>query len=448
MHEKAARRLAARAALLSTALCALTLGGCDTLGGIGTFIAGRETPSTPSGSIKTETVLDFADRARANGEYPRALGLYRRALADDNSNERALIGVGETLLAMGQPSQAAEAFSRAVENDSKSAEALRGLGSAYLALNQPQRAIDVFEKANAIAPDSRAYDGLGVANDLTGNFAGAKAAYQQGLGVSPNDLMLRNNLGLSLALAGEYDAAITVLRSVATDPAAGPRQRSNLALALALAGHTDQAAEIARIDLDDATVQRNLANYAELRALPPDARAQALLHPDASKPKPSAAAMAATPGLTPPSMPMPLVQNAPIAPPAAVAAATPPPIAQAGPTTEQPMPRVRHHRVHAHTAPPPTAESPSTTEPSTTEAPLPKGKAWAQVGAFRIESNATAMHDRVTKEDQDLLQGAQVEIRHGSLNRVLIGPLDSRAQAEKLCASLQDRKIDCIPVRR
>ncbi len=167
---------------------------------IGTFVAGRDTPSTPSGAVKTDTLLDFADRARANGDLQRAVTLYRRVLADDGSNMRALVGLGEALNAIGSPNEAAEAFNKALGHDAKNAEALRGLGSTHLALNQPQRAIEDFNKSIAIAPDPRAYDGIGVAEDLLGDFAAAKAAYQQGLALAPNDLLLRNNLGLSEAL--------------------------------------------------------------------------------------------------------------------------------------------------------------------------------------------------------------------------------------------------------
>jgi Flp pilus assembly protein TadD len=498
MDEKAARRLAGRVAMMSTALCALMLGGCDTLGGIGTFVAGRETPSTPSGTVKTDTLLDFADRARANGDLQRAVTLYRRVLADDGSNMRALIGLGEALNAIGSPNEAAEAFNKALSHDGKNAEALRGLGSTHLALNQPQRAIEAFNKSIDIAPDPRAYDGIGVAEDLVGDFAAAKAAYQQGLVLAPNDLLLRNNLGLSEALAGEYDAAITTLRSVATDPAAGPRQRSNLALAPALAGRTDQAAEVARIDLDDATVQRNLANYAELRGLPPQERAQALLTPGSGgKTKPMAAtATAGGPGLVPPAVPVPSVQSAPLAPPPAQPMAAQPPTAPAMAATATPMPAQtaavppsatpdatapsqtpppakRYHRAKAKAAAAPQmANAPSEATPSTSapaaepsaatpDTTLPeakpgslRGKSWVQIGTFRIENNAKADRDKVAKDEQDLLQGAPVEIRkfelrdsHELVYRVLIGPLGSREEADKLCSGLAERKVDCIRVR-
>ncbi len=315
-------------------------------------------------------------------------------------------------------------------------------------------------------------------------------------------------------MAGEYDAAITTLRSVATDPAAGPRQRSNLALALALAGRTDQAAEVARIDLDDATVQRNLANYAELRGLPPQERAQALLNPGSGgKTKPMAAtATAGGPGLVPPAVPVPPVQSAPLAPPPAqpmagqtptapameatstpmpaqaaavppasepstAAASAPAPAMQEATAPTQTPPHAKRHRgakAKAAAVPQianaPSEATPSTsapaTEPSAAAAATPdtttpeakpgsmRGKSWVQIGTFRIENNAKADRDKVAKDEQDLLQGAPVEIRkfelrdsHELVYRVLIGPLDSREAADKLCSGLAERKVDCIRVR-
>jgi Flp pilus assembly protein TadD len=54
---------------------------------------------------------------------------------------------------------------------------------------------------------------------------------------------------------------------LAREPGATTRHRQNLALAYGLAGDPERAAQVARRDLDEATVRQNLKMYATLRAL-------------------------------------------------------------------------------------------------------------------------------------------------------------------------------------
>jgi Flp pilus assembly protein TadD len=109
------------------------------------------------------------------------------------------------------------------------------------------------------------------------------------LELAPNDVSLRNDLGLSQALAGDFDDAITILRSIASAPGAPAEYRLNLALALGLAGRRADAERVARIDLDERSVQSNLAYYDVLRALPATERARILLRgPSTNESAPSA----------------------------------------------------------------------------------------------------------------------------------------------------------------
>ena len=60
-------------------------------------------------------------------------------------------------------------------------------------------------------------------------------------------------------------------------PAASAQDRQSLALIYGLAGDAAEAARIGRIDLDQASVEHNLAYYQILRELPPDALSRAIL---------------------------------------------------------------------------------------------------------------------------------------------------------------------------
>jgi len=118
---------------------------------------------------------------------------------------------------------------------------------------------------------------LGVTKDLAGSHLEAQAHYRDGLVRAPGDPGLTVNLALSLALSGSYPNAIAVLQPLAISPAGSAQERQTLALIYGLTGNTAEAARLGRIDLDDASVEQNLAYYQSLRQLSPEARTQAIL---------------------------------------------------------------------------------------------------------------------------------------------------------------------------
>lgn len=275
------RRMLRRAALASTALCALLLVGCTDSPGEVVDVAGRQASASLPTGLSEAKVLNVAAQMRAAGDLGSAITFYRRAHEMSPSDPKALVELGDTLNQAGAANEAVDAYRKALDLYPNHPEAQRGLGVTLVALNQPAQAIEILQQSLKKTPDPRAYGGVGVAEDLLGDFKAAEDAYRQGLTLAPGDLSLRNNLGLSQAIAGQYEAAVETLRGVATDPAAGARHRLNLALALGLAGRTEEAARVARIDLDERAVRSNLVYYAELRALSPSARAQAVFRPNA-----------------------------------------------------------------------------------------------------------------------------------------------------------------------
>jgi len=355
----------ARQAPLRVALCALLLAGCTTGGpqGVGDR-AGRQDPATVSGDVSAQAVLKIAESLRASGDLPTAISFYRRAIQADPNQIQAYVGLGETLLAAGYANQAADSFRAALAIDGNNADAMRGLGMTLVALDKPVEAVEMLNKSLKVAPSPRTFSALGVADNLIGNTAAALDAFKQGLATAPDDLDLLNNYGLSQALAGDYDGAIATLHRVATDPRATARNRLNLALVLGLAGRSDDAARVARIDLDEKSVRSNLAYYAELRALSPQARAQAILRP--GKPLVAQTVPAATCDNMPcptPALPSDHASAAPSIPvassPLAAAAPQKPaaePAAAAEPKTAAAPKPAKHAKKLAEAKPKPAAE--------------------------------------------------------------------------------------------
>ncbi len=216
---------------------------------------------------KAGALARVAASSLAGGDLATASGLYRQAHSLDPGNAEYLIGLGTTLAKLGQFEEAAETFDRAAKTAPGNADAKHGYGNALIALDRPEVALSQFEAALSVREEARSYNGIGVAHDLLGDHVAAQAHYRTALVLEPANLTVRNNLALSLAVSGEFAEAIAILRRAITDPRAGARHRLNLALVYGLAGESEAAAEIARIDLDEESVMRNVAYYRTLRAL-------------------------------------------------------------------------------------------------------------------------------------------------------------------------------------
>lgn len=159
-------------------------------------------------------LVRIGDASRAGGDLQTAVGFYERASTVAPNDAATQLRLATALLEMGSYSEAEVAYRRVLAADPANVEAMRGLGNIYIATDQPKNAVEQFQGAIAKKPSYQAYNGLGVAFDLEGKHAAAQKAYHEGLAVNATSLSLQNNLALSLALSGDYPAAIDLLRRV------------------------------------------------------------------------------------------------------------------------------------------------------------------------------------------------------------------------------------------
>jgi Flp pilus assembly protein TadD len=238
-------------------------------------VSGRDSGGTvPS----YDSLMRIGTAARNGGDLPNALGVFRRASQVDPLNPAPLAAAGDVLLQMGSVNEAIVSYNNALLRDQQYFPALLGLTKAILKTGKPALAMEPLSKAYALSPnDPKVMLLLGVTKDLAGEDGEAQAWYRLGLGVAPGDPALVTDLALSLALSGDYSNAITVLQPVALAPGGSAQERQTLALIYGLRGNVTEAERLNRIDLDDASVAHNLAYYATLRELSPEARTRALL---------------------------------------------------------------------------------------------------------------------------------------------------------------------------
>jgi Flp pilus assembly protein TadD len=223
------------------------------------------------------TLMRIGAAAHAGGDLAAAVGVYRRAAAIEPRAVAAYVAAGNTLLEMGQFNEAIVTYNSALTQEAHDPEALRGLARAYLMTAKPELAGKPLAVAFQDTPDDpKLLQLIGVADDVAGQHEEAQARYRRGLELMPRDPALTLNLALSLALTGNYPEAVAELRPLATAPTSSPRERQTLALIYGLQGDQRAAEQMARRDLDGASVQRNLAYYDTLRRLSPQARQRAI----------------------------------------------------------------------------------------------------------------------------------------------------------------------------
>lgn len=135
-------------------------------------------------------------------------------------------------------------------------------GLSLLAAGRGEQAAPMLRDAAQRDPSTRV--ALALALDQSGRHLEAQEVYREALAAKPGDPLALTNLGASLLLTGDAEAAEIALREAVAAPDAPAHARQNLALALAFQGRFGEAETIARADLPpDAAA----ANIAYVRAL-------------------------------------------------------------------------------------------------------------------------------------------------------------------------------------
>ena len=223
--------------------------------------------SKASGAISYDSFMRLANDTRNAGDLVSAAQFYTRAHELEPTRTEPLMDLAQVYAQAGQIKDAAGTYEEVLKIDGRNADALRGLANLQLQAGDAAGAATNLRLALAQQPDWRTENSLGVASDMLGDRVGAQAAYRAGLALSPGNLQLMDNLGLSLVLSNDFAQGLPILEQAAKDPAATPRMRLNLALAYGLAGEPDKAAKVAKADLDAAKVEQNLGYYEFLRLL-------------------------------------------------------------------------------------------------------------------------------------------------------------------------------------
>jgi Flp pilus assembly protein TadD len=425
------------------------------------------TPQNPTTMVSTTPgpdELNVADAAIAGGDPGMALSVSQSILKDNPTDVDALVHEGDAYYALGRCPDSQAAYQLALAQDPKSSAAETGLGRCLIKTD-PAAAEAALTLAVQDDPgNANALNDLGIARDLQGNFAGAIDPYKRALLAKPGNVAAEINLGLSLALSGNGQAALQYLGPLATGPGATAKTREDYAAGLVAIGRIDQARLVLGVDLPppqvDAAIEGFEAVIAASQPPLPDSAAppppppttpqvatpsvqSASIEPQPLTPSTPAATSAApmTPAAAPPvpDITAPPQDNAPQDPDAAYTGPSPVPGAISSSTggpgaapAETPPPAPA--RQMAAAAPP----APAQPAPADTET---AGAYMVQLGALDSQPAAQHQWDRISGAMPALFSDKQPDIVAATVNghvyyRLRTGSFDSKADAAKFCGEV------------
>ncbi|MDY0958373.1 SPOR domain-containing protein [Sphingomonas sp. CFBP8993] len=353
------------------------------------------------------------------------------------------------------------------------------LGQSYLQAGRFASARQAFTDALQLDPaDGRSALNLALAMVAGGNGAGARALLDRHASVIP-----AADLGLALSLAGDPAQGVRILTAAAREQGASVKTRQNLALSLALAGQWDLARMAASADMAPSDVEVRMQEWADFAAAsnPADQVASLLgIHPvsDGGQPvtlalnaAPSAAVMQDMVQALPQPQPQPQPRSdapAAVDPSAArIAFAARQDVAQPLPTTQaapastdtmsmaQPSPETtpapdREARVRRMAAGLVSTPALLRRAEERRQTIRPRGDWNVQLGAFGQEDGAQRAWAALTRRYADLSgyvpQSGTVRLASGQLHRLSVGSL-TRADADRLCQRYRGAGGACF-VRR
>ena len=214
-----------------------------------------------------ESLYDAAVAAERSGDYTAAVTFLNSLHNRNPKDVKTAIALARNLRRSGSAEPAMEILQAALAHKPNEPALVGELGKVQLAAGLPDQALASLMRAREKASgDWRIHSALGIAYDRLGRPRSARLSYGTALDRSPGNAIILNNLALSYVQTGDLDRGIDILLRAAASPTATMQVRQNLALLHALNGDIDEAEKLARQDLPENIVQKNLAYYRTLAA--------------------------------------------------------------------------------------------------------------------------------------------------------------------------------------
>ncbi len=213
---------------------------------------------------ETSPVPGVAENAEREGNHEAAARQYLAAFERNTADAANLIAGARNLRYAGRAGDGLKIMTRFYPDFVENADFRFELGKTRIAAGKSEGAVEDLEFVTAASPDNwEAFSALGIAHDMTESFGDAQAAYRTAMTLSDSDPTVLNNYAISLALSGDVEGAIVLLKDQPRAIRRSAHIRQNLAMFLAIQGDMETAGELARMDLDQDQVDRNLQFFQE-----------------------------------------------------------------------------------------------------------------------------------------------------------------------------------------
>ena len=193
------------------------------------------------GKSPGNNLLKLAGDVEARGSLATALPLYERAAAAPNADPSVHVKLGDVYGKLGRHDDAVAAYRAALAKHPDNGPALLGLGGTLVRMGQAEAGMAMLAKAAPLVNSARAYDRLGVSHIMLGQPREALASFEQARSLDPKDLDIATNLALAAALSGQDEKVVILARETLTIEGLQDYHRRNFILALSISGHEDDA---------------------------------------------------------------------------------------------------------------------------------------------------------------------------------------------------------------
>lgn len=189
----------------------------------------------------------LAQAHRGMKNLPRAIQLYREAVAASPRDPEARYNLAVALQEAGRPAEALAAVAESIRRDPRRPEAHNVLGIALLATDKPGEALAEFDRALLLDPrDPAAHNNRGNVLRPLGRLPEAEAAYRRAIALAPAYAEPWNGLGALEVERSRPGAALPLFeRALALAPAYH-EARLNRGIALETLGDTRRAVDAYR----------------------------------------------------------------------------------------------------------------------------------------------------------------------------------------------------------
>lgn len=265
-------------------LFAILLAACATGGGDKGDIVGYG----KNADYKDAVGVSTSPAADPSGMDPIAAAAYWGTAYNRTPTAETAVSYSSALRKIGSTKEATSVMQKASSRFPNSVEVSLEYGKTLVEEGRAFEAVRHLEiAADRKRDDWRALTAYGVALDQIEEHKLARAKYDQALQLSPENVTVLNNKGLSFALDGDLDSAIRTLRAATANRRADARVRQNLALVLAIKGDMREAERLARSDLPPQVADQNVAYFRQLMTQPAfwQDYAQGAVTPDFDAPK-------------------------------------------------------------------------------------------------------------------------------------------------------------------